>query len=191
RAGEPVLLLDESLLLEGHPDLVPPGCSRAGEQGAPSGPPSACLQLSLEDPPPASPLPAERTALLRPRLLVVGMGCNKGTPEEEVAAVVRDTLREQRLAFASVRNLATVEMKKDEPGLLAFCRAHGFELAVYTREEANSVPIPSPSEVVFKHTGVWGVAEPAALLSARGGRLILEKQKRGNCTIALAVAPLA
>lgn len=127
------------------------------------------------------------TIWLRPRVLVVGIGCNRGTAEAEIAEVVDGVLAEHALAPRSVRNLATYVLKADEPGLLAFAAARGLRLESFDAGAINAAPAyPGRSETVRRHVGVYGVAEPAALLSAGATRLLVEKRKRGNVTVAVA-----
>lgn len=131
-------------------------------------------------------IPADLTVVYRPRSLVVGLGCNRGTSVEELEAVVRDTLAGLKLSLVSVRNLATAEIKGDEAGLLALCAKYGWELALYSPGELNTVRLDHPSEVVFRATGAYGVCEPAALLSSGAPSLLQPKLKSGNVTIAVA-----
>lgn len=129
------------------------------------------------------------TVVYRPKSLVLGIGCNRGTSFEEIEAVVLDTLSELRLSVKSVRNVATIDLKKDEAGLLVLCEKYGWELVTYAPEELNRVELLNPSETVFKYTGAYGVSEPAALLSAGAEEWILEKKKSGNVTISMARVP--
>ncbi|MGM1021152.1 MAG: cobalt-precorrin 5A hydrolase [Bacillota bacterium] len=124
--------------------------------------------------------------LYRPKSLVLGIGCNRGTALEELEAGVLDTLNELRLSVKSVRNIATIDLKKDEEGLLALCAKYGWELVTYTPSELNTVQLPNPSETVFKYTGAYGVSEPSALLSSGADHWLLEKKKSGNMTISVA-----
>ncbi len=126
---------------------------------------------------------------IRPKDLVVGIGCNRGTSAEEIEAVVKDVLERERLSLKSVRNLATVDLKGDEPGLCVFAQKAGLLLALFPREALNAVEdLPSPSEA-SKYIGAKGVAEPAALLSARAKSLLVPKRKSGNVTVAVAKVP--
>jgi len=127
--------------------------------------------------------------LYRPKSLVLGIGCNRGTPQEEIEAVIRETLAAEGLSFKSVRNIATIDLKGDEAGLLAVCAKHGWPLTLYTPEELNRVELRNPSETVFKFTGAYGVSEPAAFLSAGADEWVLEKKKAGNVTISIARVP--
>ncbi len=134
-------------------------------------------------------LPAH-TVLYRPRSLVVGVGCNRGTAAAEIGAAVAQTLAAAGLAAAAVRNWASINAKADEPGLLAAARAEGLELAFFAKEPLNAVTVPNPSAAPLRYVGAQGVAEPAALVSAgAGAELVVPKQKLGNCTVAVARIP--
>lgn len=127
--------------------------------------------------------------LYRPKSLVLGMGCNRGTSMEELEQEMLTTLEELSLSVKSVRNIATIDLKKDEEGLLALCAKYGWELVTYTPAELNTVKLPNPSETVFKYTGAYGVSEPAALLSSGADHWLLEKKKSGNLTISVTRIP--
>ncbi|WP_379133111.1 cobalt-precorrin 5A hydrolase [Paenibacillus sp. sgz500958] len=127
--------------------------------------------------------------LYRPKSLVLGIGCNRGTTLEELEAVLEDTFSELNLALESVLGVATINLKADEQGLLALCRNHGWELTVYTAEQLNTIPVPQPSETVFRVTGAYGVCEPAALLFSGAKEWLLPKRKSGNVTLSIARIP--
>ncbi|HLG21745.1 MAG TPA: cobalt-precorrin 5A hydrolase [Candidatus Manganitrophaceae bacterium] len=124
---------------------------------------------------------------IRPKTLIVGVGCNRGTPADEFEAIFT-ILEERRLSPKSVRSLATIDLKKDEAGLLEFAERRKLPIRFFSREEIDALGTPpNPSETVERYVGVKGVAEPAALL-ASGGKLVIEKVKRGNITVAVAKA---
>lgn len=130
------------------------------------------------------------TIWLRPKVLVVGIGCNSGTSEEEIAREVDAVLADAALSPRSVREFATITLKKDEPGLVAFTARRGFALRAFdTRAINEDAPPFERSEAVFRHVGVYGVSEPAAMLAAGATRCIVPKQKRGNVTVAVAMVP--
>nr|WP_274528660.1 cobalamin biosynthesis protein [Paenibacillus piscarius] len=135
---------------------------------------------------PEAGLEAGHVVVYRPRSLVVGLGCNRGTSAEELEAVVKDTLTALKLSLSSVRNVATADIKGDEAGLLALCAKYSWKLALYSPEELNTIRLDLPSEVVFRATGAYGVCEPAALLSSGAASLLQPKLKSGNVTIAVA-----
>ena len=125
--------------------------------------------------------------VLRPGSLVVGMGCNRGTGANEMRTLLESSLAAHNLARSSLRCLATVDLKADEPGLLALAQSLGVPLQTFTRDQLNQVDqVPTPSVMVEKHIGVRSVCEAAALLATRQGRLIVPKQKTANVTVAIA-----
>ena len=125
--------------------------------------------------------------ILRPKNLVLGIGCNRGTDAAEIESVVLPHLKRLFLSIRSVRCVATATAKKDEPGLHEFAAKHGLPVACFDSVDLNEIPAPSPpSAYAMEAIGAVGVAEPAALLASRGGRLILKKVKSGNVTLAIA-----
>jgi len=127
---------------------------------------------------------------LRPKNLFVGIGCNKGTPEEEIQEMVQETLRTNNLAFSSIHCLATITLKASEEGLLAFAQKYTLDIQAFSPEMLNSVQGIARSEAVFRATGANAVAGPAALMAAGASglpaRLLVQKQKKGNVTVAVA-----
>ncbi len=123
--------------------------------------------------------------VLRPRNLVAGMGCHKGTPAAEILAFIQDTFRQERLSLASLKALATIEAKKEEPGLRQAAVSLGVEFIWFTAEELQTTTVPHPSRQVARHLGVMSVSEAAAL-KAGGVELILTKRKGPNVTLAVA-----
>ena len=143
--------------------------------------------------------------LYRPRSLMVGMGCRRGVPMEELETLLLETFSENNLALGSLACLATADLKADEEGLLALADKYGVPLVCYSGEELNAVfqdsylaPVeaenqparagarPTPSERARSLIGVWGVSEPAALLSAGSNDLLVPKCKSARATVAVA-----
>ncbi|MFP7753874.1 cobalt-precorrin 5A hydrolase [Thermodesulfobacteriota bacterium B35] len=127
-----------------------------------------------------------RGVLLHPPVLVAGIGCNRGTGSEEIGAALAATCREHGLALASVCRLASIDLKQDEEGLLALAESHGLAMDFYHRDLLNRVEGIESSAAVLRATGARGVAEPAALLSSGGQRLLVRKRKWNNVTVAIA-----
>jgi len=121
----------------------------------------------------------------RPRSLVVGIGCNRGTSEGEIADSVDRVFESHGLALASLRLLATVEAKRHEEGLLRFAERLEVPLHCYPAEELDRAA-PTKSEVVRRWVGTGGVCEPAALLASGAKTLLVPKQKTSNVTVAVA-----
>jgi cobalt-precorrin 5A hydrolase len=122
---------------------------------------------------------------LRPKNLVAGMGCHKGTPGEELVDFIKRTFQQAGLSLLSLKALATIEAKKEEPGLRLAARSLGVEFLWFTATELEDIPVPNPSPAVARHLQVASVSEAAAL-KAGGVELILPKCKAPNATLAVA-----
>lgn len=123
--------------------------------------------------------------LYRPKVIILGIGCNRGTSAEEIEQVIQLTLEELSFSIQSVKAVCTIDLKKDELGLLEVTRNHGWEFITYTPEELNTVTVEAPSETVYKFTGAYAVSEPAVKLYTGQDELALVKKKSGNVTISV------
>jgi cobalt-precorrin 5A hydrolase len=140
----------------------------------------------------------DRAVLYRPRSLVLGLGCDRGAPAELVQRGVEIVLARHRLALASVREIATVDVKSEEPALRALAARLGCALRLFPAAELDRAEgVESFSETVRRHVGTRAVAEPAALLAAGARRLLVPKQvytepgAGRSMTVAVARIPFA
>lgn len=131
----------------------------------------------------------EAGSLLHPANLVVGVGCNRGTPAEEFAEALEELFTDLGFATLAIRNLASIDVKNDEEGLLQFAAAHNWPITFFSRDEINTVTGITVSDAALKAVGAQGVAEPTALLSAKTTILLSRKRKWQNVTMAVAKAP--
>lgn len=122
---------------------------------------------------------------LIPKTLILGVGCRRGKAAKELEAAVKDALRGAGLEPQAAACAASIDLKKDEAGLLEFCQAWKLPLRTYPARELQSVPGEfSHSDLVRQVTGVDNVCERAAVLS--GGELVLPKQAANGVTVAVA-----
>ena len=122
---------------------------------------------------------------------VLGIGCRRGTCAEQLEAAFADFCARHSLAPACIVAAASIDLKADEAGLLAFCRAHGWPITFYSAEQLRALSGPfTPSPFVQSVTGVDNVCERAAVL-ASGGCIRIPKQAGGGVTFALALCPYA
>ena len=128
---------------------------------------------------------------LVPRIGILGVGCKRDTPRERIETVFREFIARNGLWPHCVAGVCTIDRKAAEPGLLAFCRKHGWELAAYPAEAlARAAGDFSSSGFVEKTVGVDNVCERAAVLGS-GGTLIARKYAQDGVTMALAAKPFA
>lgn len=119
-----------------------------------------------------------KTAVIyRPKSLIVGLGCDKNATPDMVERGVMSLLAAQGLSLKSVKAIATIDKKKDEPAFLALTERYRWPMHIFPAEQLDVVPgIENPSETVKRYVGSRGVAEPAALLVAGAHKLLLPKQ---------------
>ncbi|MFP5240528.1 MAG: cobalt-precorrin 5A hydrolase [Acidobacteriota bacterium] len=126
---------------------------------------------------------------LRPKVVVAGVGCRKGTPGAEIVEALAQACAARGVALGSVCVLASIEAKRGEPGLAEAARALGAELVFFEAGELAGVAVPNPSPMPLKHVGVESVCEAAALLAAGTAKLLAPKRKTATVTVALALRP--
>ncbi|MBV9445498.1 MAG: precorrin-3B C(17)-methyltransferase [Streptosporangiaceae bacterium] len=134
--------------------------------------------------------PRTGVVVYRPPSLIVGAGASRGAPAEEMGQLIDEVLGAQRLSPQSVREIATTDLKADEPGLRAAASEHSWPVVTFPAAELAQVDVPNPSETVRRAVGTPSVAEAAALLAA-GPRATLVAQKRASehATVAVARRP--
>lgn len=116
--------------------------------------------------------------VLRPPSLVVGVGASRGVGVDEVYGLVVDVLRDAGLSALSVGELATVDAKAGEPGIVGAAAELGVPVRTYPAGVLASVDVPNPSDAPLAAVGTPSVAEAAALAAAgRGGELLVPKRK--------------
>ncbi len=124
-------------------------------------------------------------------IYVLGVGCDKGCPESYL-----QTLIEQHISTAQLQRvvaIASIDLKQNEPALLALAHRLKLPFICYSAERLNTVAnkLSYRSEIIYREVGCYGVAEAAALIYAQQvtqqeAELVLIKQKNKRATCALA-----
>lgn len=115
--------------------------------------------------------------------IALGIGCDRGTPVATLTQALDEALARAGATQADVTAVASIDLKADEPGLLALAAARGWHIAFQPAARLAEVAVPNPSETVRRHTGTSSVAEAAALLASGPGgrsdpgRLLVEKYR--------------
>ncbi len=160
---------------------LPPGLL-AAETDAPE---DAAIHVRL------SP-PADGVLTLHPRMLTLGVGCERDADPAELEALVRDTLADAGLARDAIACVTSLDLKADETAVLDLADMLGrparfFDAATL---EAETPRLANPSDVVFAEVGCHGVAEASALAAAGpDADLTVAKKKSARATCAVARAP--
>ena len=129
--------------------------------------------------------PYKRTLRLIPKILHLGIGCRKGTSVEAIRKAVDEVLLAHNIDRRAIKCAASIDLKAEESGLLAFCQEWKLPVTFYSAEELKAVPGEfTPSAFVQSVTGVDNVCERSALIGAE--KLIVKKTARNGVTVALA-----
>lgn len=127
--------------------------------------------------------PFDTTLRLIPKVLNLGIGCRRDTPEEKIAGAVRQALGP--IPLEAVKKVVSIDLKSREPGLLSFCALRKLPAVFYSAEELNRVTGDFPaSQRVMQVTGVDNVCQRAAMVD--GKKCILPKTALDGVTVALA-----
>jgi precorrin-4/cobalt-precorrin-4 C11-methyltransferase len=130
--------------------------------------------------------------LLHPRCLCVGIGCRRGASREEIQAALAQVMEQHNLACGSLAALASVELKRDEGGLLDAAKKLRLPLEFFAASVLNETHVPNPSERVREKIGAGSVCEAASMQAALKrspkARLIVPKTIIANVTVAICLA---
>ena len=137
--------------------------------------------------------------IYRPPTLVAGVGCRRGVSEDHLRELLLHTLEEHGLAALSLGKIATIDLKADEAGILALAESLSLHIETYDGAQLNSAvadrsAAADRSAGLHKPTasaardllGVFGVAEPAAMLASGADGVIVPRAKSDRATIAVA-----
>jgi cobalt-precorrin 5A hydrolase len=127
--------------------------------------------------------------------LVVGLGCQRGCPASTLRALLDQALQAHRIELQAVKALASIDLKREEPGLQELATQLSLPLLYFTSEQLAGYAqhLSHHSQIAFERTGCYGVAESAALALAEQliqapVKLLISRQKYAQATLALAGA---
>ena len=126
------------------------------------------------------------TLRLVPRIVTLGVGCKRGTTLEALETAFSALLERERISEKAVCKVCSIDLKRDEPGLLAFCEKRGLPFETFSAKKLMVVEGDFPaSDFVREVTGVDNVCQRAAVLGS-GGTLIGTRYAANGVTMALA-----
>jgi cobalt-precorrin 5A hydrolase/precorrin-3B C17-methyltransferase len=134
----------------------------------------------------------DKALVLHPATLAIGVGCERGSSADEVYALVEKCLREAKLSPLSVAGIFSIALKAAEPAIHAVAQTLGVPARFLDAPTllAETPRLSERSDIVFRETGCWGVAEGAALAAAGPeATLVVAKQRSARATCAIACSP--
>lgn len=125
---------------------------------------------------------------LVPKVITIGTGCRKSKTYNEVNSFIREALKSADISVHAVSDIATIDIKKNETGILQLAEKNKWQLSFYSAAQLNTVTdITSFSGFVQEVTGTGNVCERAALFPQGEKKLILKKQAGNGITVAAAI----
>lgn len=127
-----------------------------------------------------------------PKVLWIGIGCERNTPRELIETAIDETCQTYHFASEAIAGIASIDLKRDEPGIIEVCQRRNLIFKTFTADRLNQVDVPTPSQIVKQEVGTPSVAEAAAVLA--GQNLLVSKQifksdnQSGAVTVAIAQA---
>ncbi|MBQ7199631.1 MAG: cobalt-precorrin 5A hydrolase [Selenomonadaceae bacterium] len=125
---------------------------------------------------------------LTPKNLICGIGCKRGVSAEKISRAVNDACQMINQPAERIKFFATVDIKRDEKGLIDFVQNFGREIKFFTAAELAEKIFEyklAESDFVKKNIGVGNVCEAAALNCVARAKFALPKTKFDEVTVAL------
>lgn len=127
------------------------------------------------------------TLILRPKNLILGIGCKKGKTEYEIEKAIIKFLKEHNKSIHCIQAVASIELKKEETGIVEFCKKNQIPFLTLSKERLEAVEKEFIySDFVKQSVGVGSVAEACAVYAVPNANLLYGKTILDGITIALA-----
>lgn len=124
--------------------------------------------------------------ILRPKNINIGIGCRRGVDVDTIIEAVEAALIDKNLCARSIRALSTIEIKKNEIGIIKAAEYYDCPLKIFNIEQIRPIEDMFEKSQFVKNTiGVYSVSEPCAYLL--GGNLITRKAVYNGVTISISI----
>lgn len=126
------------------------------------------------------------TLFLRPKSLIVGIGCKKNIDFLKLENCFLSFLENYNLSLLSVESISTVSLKSKEPAVLKLCEKYNIPLKIVPDEAILSCSHDfEKSQFVEKITGLPSVAQASCYIASDYGTEISGKVKFSGITLAV------
>lgn len=126
------------------------------------------------------------TLYLRPKSLVVGIGCKRNTECEHLEECFEEFLKTYGYSKQSVSKIATIKIKENENAIQNLCDKYGYSLEIVSDKEILECDYPfEKSEFVESITGLPSVAEACSYIASDCGEVLTGKVKYSGVTLAV------
>ena len=123
------------------------------------------------------PAPFDITLWLRPKNLILGVGCNKGINVLEFEKNAIDFLSDSGVNVMSLKKIASIDIKSGEKAINLFAEKYNLDFVTFSADELKKINGKfTSSQVVEKYTGVDNVCERACILAAGNGGILMRSK---------------
>lgn len=132
--------------------------------------------------------PFKNTLNIVPRIISVGVGCRKGTDFYTIYKAIKDVLSENKISHFAIKSINSIDLKKEEGGIIRASEVFKVPFHTYTKEELNNLEGQfSSSDFVKSIAGVDSVCERASMADNKNKKLIISKTIKNSVTVAVSI----
>ena len=130
----------------------------------------------------------KNTLCLVPKAVSIGVGCRRNTPKEKIEKAFFEFLSEENIFIQAVEGIYSIDLKKDEKGLIEFIKENNFKNSFFSAEELKKAEGNfAHSSFVKSITGVDNVCQRAAVCGSKENIFLTEKRVYNGVTISASV----
>lgn len=126
------------------------------------------------------------TLYLRPKILVLGIGCKKNIEYKKIELSIKAFMDKNNRSINSINIISSIDIKAHENGILDFCKNYNIVYKTFTAEQLKTVEHKfTISEFVKQTVGVGNVCETSGYIASNKGYQIASKTLYNGITLAL------
>lgn len=111
---------------------------------------------------------SSQVCVLKPRRYILGIGCKRGKTADEMEAFLQKICERLNIDMHGIGAIASIDIKKDEPGIWELSRRLGVPFEVFSAQELERVEeVVTVSDFVKEMVGVDNVCERSAYCLAK------------------------
>ena len=132
--------------------------------------------------------PFENTLNVIPRIVSVGVGCRRGADFNDIYDAIKKVLEEHNISHYAIKSINSIDLKKNEEGLIKVSESFKVTFNIYTKDELNEIEGEfSDSDFVKSVAGVDTVCERASLAGSVSKKLFIKKTVKNSVTVAACI----
>lgn len=127
--------------------------------------------------------------LLRPQVITIGIGCKKNREFDGAVKALEKVCQKAGISPISIKQIATIPRKGQEPVVQGLLNFYKVPLRLIEEKEIEQLDLNTlqiqQSDFVKRTVGVSSVSTASAYLAAKGGKILVDKEKYTGMTISI------